>query len=270
MMIGTKYKAHYWSQLANNMANGQEFEELLAEEYRRNHLKLLARWANITTNQIILKTDLFAEALCPSRAFLWDMLKTNSNVIGIDMSAEITSQANTRAAQYSLNLAEYINCDVRQLPFANDSFDLIVSDSTLDHFSRKTEIVTALSELRRVLKPGGTLIITMDNKGNVTEPLFRLWISFGLAPFFIGKTYSIGELKQALNTVGLCVTDVTAIVHYPRFLAKIVIRLLRKISPSRFDHGIRKGLALLGSLENKRVKYITALFIAAKSVKPTD
>ena len=219
---------------------------------------------------MVLKTDLFAEALCPSRAFLWDILKTKCNLIGIDISGEITSQAKTRTAQYATNWAEYMNCDIRHLPFINNSFDLVISDSTLDHFRYENEIVTALSELSRVLKPGGTLVITMDNKGNVTEPLFRLWISLGLAPFFIGKTYSIRELKQALTTVGLCVTDVTAIVHYPRFLAKMVIRLLRKISPSKFDHCIRRGLSLLDSLENKRIKYLTALFIAAKAVKPTD
>jgi ubiquinone/menaquinone biosynthesis C-methylase UbiE len=264
------HKANYWGQVANKMANGQKFDEFLAEEYRRNHLKLLTRWTDVTTSQRILKTDLFAEALCPSRAFLCDILKINRNLIGIDISAEITSQAKARRAQCTTNSAEYINCDVRHLPFVSNSFDLIISDSTLDHFRHENEIVTALSELSRILKPGGTLVITMDNKGNITEPLFRLWISFGLAPFFIGKTYSIRELKHALTAVGLFITDTTAIIHYPRFLTKMGIRLFRKISPSRFDQLIRRGLDLFDSLENNKTKYLTALFIAAKAVKPTD
>ena len=86
MMTGKNYEAEYWGQVAKKLANGQDFDELLAEQYRRIHLNLLARLADVTASQIILKTDLFAEALCPSRAFLWDMLKTNSNVIGIDVS----------------------------------------------------------------------------------------------------------------------------------------------------------------------------------------
>ncbi|MEE9399120.1 MAG: class I SAM-dependent methyltransferase, partial [Dehalococcoidales bacterium] len=242
-MTGKNYEAKYWDKVTKKAADGRDFDELLAEQYRRVHLNLLARWADVTTSQIILKTDLFAEALSPSRAFLWDMLKTHSNVIGIDVSGEITSWARTRAAQYAPNSsAKYINCDVRQLPFASNSFALIVSDSTLDHFRHKNEIITALSELSRVLKPGGTLIITMDNKDNLTEPLFRLWIYVGLSPIFRGKTYSIKELKQALAGVGLCVMDSTAIIHNPRFFARRTITFLRKVEPTRFNHWIRRGL----------------------------
>ncbi len=271
VMTGRNYNPKYWGQVALKMANEQGFDEARAEQYRQVHLNLLAKWADATTSQTVLKTDLFAEALCPSRAFLWDILKRNSNVIGIDISAEISSKAKKEAAHYAPNsLAEYITCDVRQLPFAGDSFELIVSDSTLDHFRHKSEIVTALSELARVLKPGGTLIITMDNKDNLTEPLFRLWIRFQLAPFFIGKTYSIRELKQALTKSGLCVLDSTAIIHNPRLVTKVIITLLRKIKPDRSRQYIRKGLAFLDSLENKRIKYLTAQFIAAKAVKPAN
>ena len=270
-MNSRNYKPEYWGQVTGKMAKGQDFDEALAEQYRQGHLNLLAKWADVTSSQTVLKTDLFAEALCPSRAFLWEMLKRNSNVIGIDISAEIASKAKARATHYAPNsLAEYKNCDVRQLPFASNSFDLIVSDSTLDHFRHKSEIVTALSELARVLKPGGTLIITMDNKGNLTEPLFRLWIRFGLAPFFIGNTYSIRELKQALAKAGLCVKDSTAIIHNPRFFTKLIVTLLRRIEPTRSNQWIKRLLKLLDSLEDRKTKYLTAQFIAAKAVKPPD
>lgn len=270
-MTSRNYEPKYWGHVARNMANGQYFDEALAEQYQRVHLNLVARWADTTNSQMVLKTDLFAEALCPSRVFLWDILKRNSNITGIDISAKITSQAKTNAAQYAAgSSAEYITCDIRQLPFADTSFELIISDSTLDHFGNKREIVTALSELKRILKPGGTLIITMDNKGNLTEPLFRLWILLGLAPFFIGETYSIRELKQALAKAGLCVKDSTAIIHNPRLVTKVIIALLRKVKPTRFNHLISRGLVFLDSLENRKAKYLTAQFIAVKAVKPSD
>ena len=261
----------YWGHLAEKMANGQQFDEALAEQYQRIHLDLITKWTDTTNSQTILKTDLFAEALCPSRAFLWDLLKRKSNITGIDISANIPSRARTNAAHYAAgSSAEYMICDVRQLPFADTSFDLIVSDSTLDHFGNKADIATALSELSRTLKPGGTLIITMDNKGNLTEPLFWLWIHLGLAPFFIGKTYSIRELKQALAKTGLCVKDNTAIIHNPRLVTKIIIALLRRIAPTRSTLWIRRLLNLLDSLENRKIKYLTAQFIAAKAVKHPD
>lgn len=261
----------YWDMTYKKEAKEEYPDELVEERYRLNHLNLLLKWADVKSSQKILKTDLFAEALCPSRVFLSDILEINSSVIGIDISAEITSRARMNTAQYAAGSpSEYITCDARQLPFASNSFDLIVSDSSLDHFKHEVEILTALFELTRVLKRGGTLIITMDNKGNLTEPLFRLWIYFGLAPFFIGKTYSIKELIQALTRVKLCVMDVTAIVHYPRFFTKMKIRLLRKIMPSRLDRNIRRVLAFFDRLESTQTKYLTGLFIAAKAVKPCD
>jgi SAM-dependent methyltransferase len=269
IMAGKNYGTEYWDQVAKKMAKGQDFDLLLAEQYRRVHLDLLDKWVNVSASQKILKTDLFAEALCPSRAFLWDILKTESNLVGIDISAEIVCQARARATQYAPNSsAEYVRCDVRQLPFISNSFDLIISDSSLDHFRRKDSIITALFELSRVLKLGGTLIITMDNKNNPTESLFRLWISLGLAPFFSGETYSVRELEQVLARVGLHVVDDTAIIHNPRFFTRSLIGCLRKVAPTRFDHWIRRSLVFLDSLENRKTKHLTAQFIAVKAMKP--
>ncbi|MFC2067870.1 class I SAM-dependent methyltransferase [Chloroflexota bacterium] len=269
MMNDNNRKPSYWDHVAKKIAGEQYFDELLAEQYRRVHLDLLAKWAVVTASNSVLKTDLFAEAMCPSRSFMWGMLGNMGNVIGIDISAEICFKAKINTAHYAPDsLVKYITCDVRQLPFASNSFDLIISDSTLDHFGHKSEIFTALSELTRVLKPGGTLIITMDNRGNLTEPLFRLWIRLGLAPFYIGETYSIGKLKQALTQAGLRIMDTTAIIHNPRFFTKLIVTILRRIEPTRFNGLINKLLYLLDSLENRKTRYLTAQFIAAKAVKP--
>ncbi|MBM3155804.1 MAG: class I SAM-dependent methyltransferase [Chloroflexi bacterium] len=267
-MMQTKQKAKYWDNLAKNSASATRFDDLMAEQYRRVHLNLLSGWTDVRESRRILKTDLFAEAMHPNRAFLCEIMKINKNVVGIDISPEIASMARKRAARHCEDFSDaYLGCDVKNLPFANNSFDLIISDSTLDHFHREDEIVTALLELSRVIKPGGTLILTMDNKSNVTEPLFRLWILLGLSPFFIGKTYSVKELKQALESVGLHVVDTTAIMHNPRFFTKAVIALIRKIAPRRFDGLIRKTLVFFDSLERRRTRYLTAQFIAAKAVK---
>ena len=257
----------YWDMIYKKEAKEEYPDELVEERYRLNHLNLLLKWANVKGSQLVLKTDLFGEATGSQRAFLWDMLQSNNNVVSTDISFAVVSGARERALQHAPGLGHYVNCDLRELPFASNSFDLIVSDSSLDHFKHEVEILTALFELTRVLKRGGTLIITMDNKGNLTEPLFRLWIYFGLAPFFSGKTYSIKELIQALTRVKLCVMDVTAIVHYPRFFTKMTIRLLRKIMPSRLDRNIRRVLAFFDRLESTQTKYLTGLFIAAKAVK---
>ncbi len=237
--------ADYWDETAKDSGDKYHFDELIADQFRRVHLNLFARWVNFNSNQRILKTDLFAEALCPSRSFLWDILKINGNVVGIDISMNIIARARNTAAQYAPARLECVNCDIRQLPFAPSSFDLVISDSTLDHFHHEGDILRALSELSRVLKSGGTLVITMDNRTNLADPLLRFWANIGLSPIFLGKTYSMKELREALTTVGLCVMNSTAIIHNPRFVTWTVINLIRKIEPYRFNRLIRRGLELV-------------------------
>ena len=265
-MLDNLSEAEYWNQVARKMAGKFHLDELSGEHKRNTHLGLLARWAKLTSNLAILKTDLFEEAL-GSDHFLFHLAKISSNVVGIDISSEVVFKARERSRQYGSGLGQYICCDVRQLPFESNTFELVISNSTLDHFSHNGDIIAALRELRRVLRPNGILIITMDNKGNLSEPFFRLWNLIGPAPYFTGKTYSIGELKHTLESIGFGVEDATAIIHSPRFITVRIIRLLRKLNAERFDPMIRKGLALLDTLEKRRTRYLTGLYIAVKAVK---
>jgi ubiquinone/menaquinone biosynthesis C-methylase UbiE len=265
------HDSKYWDITAKNTPVGQDFDELMAKQYREVHFNLFSKWVNFDKGGKILKTDLFAEARCPGRAFFWEISKYNCELIGIDISYEICAGARqTSETRNSTQPPVFLACDIRSLPFSNNSFDIVVSDSTLDHYNNISDIEIALREIARVLKPGGTLLITMDNKCNFTEPLFRLWILLGLSPFFIGKTYSIKELKKALYMVGLKVEDNTAIIHNPRFFTKLIVKILRICFPQRSNQNIKNMLDYFDSLEKRRTKYLTAQFIAAKAIKPTE
>jgi SAM-dependent methyltransferase len=257
----------YWDHAAKQFPDGQYYDKLLAAQYRQTHLDLISRWVKLNSGMTILKTDLFAEALCPSRAFFWNLPESDYKLIGIDISFEITARARNNMPQFDTYSCGYTSCDIRELPFRDNSFDLIISDSTLDHFEQKEHILSSLSELKRVLKTGGTLIITMDNKQNITEPLFRLWLRLGLHPFFIGKTCSMKELTGSLTGLGYRVIDSTAIVHNPRYLTRVSIELLRRIPGISHDRWIDKCLTWFDGFEHKRIKLLTAQFIAVKAIK---
>jgi ubiquinone/menaquinone biosynthesis C-methylase UbiE len=76
---------------------------------------------------------------------------------GIDLSGDMVALAerNLRAAGHG-DRAEVRQADVADLPFPDASFDLVVSTFSMHHWAAITPAVT---ELARVLRPGGTLWI---------------------------------------------------------------------------------------------------------------
>lgn len=79
-------------------------------------------------------------------------------VTGVDISAEALRTAKGRYPQ--ANLA-FLLITPGRLPFDDESFDAIVSFETVEHTA---DPLFFLRELRRVLKPGGPLIISTPNK----------------------------------------------------------------------------------------------------------
>ena len=264
-------KAEHWDHVAREWTLKGYSNELLAEHKKKTYLGLIARWADVANARNILKTDLFQEA-SGSDQFLFDLGQVNSNVIGIDVSHEIVGRAKNRASDYGVDAGKYLCCDVRYLPFRDNSISLIISDSTLDHFPSEADIVIALKELWQALQPGGILILTLDNSGNPTYPpyiILRIWMALGLSPYFIGRTLSLKKLRRNLEEIGFEVVESTAIFHYPHpdGLVRGLEHSLRKLSRGKLDNVIRKGLDLLDKLEGKRTRYLTGRYIAVKAVK---
>ena len=245
--------------------------ELLGEHKRKTYLNLLARWADITAMHRILKTDLFAEAFDVEQ-FLFDLAQDNSNIIAFDVASNIVALAKSNAECHGVKGGEYLCCDVKHIPLQDNSVDLIISDSTLDHFPTETDIITALKELGRVLQPGGVLILSIDNDKNLTYPPYsfiRLWMWLKLSPYFIGRTLPLTRLRHVLEDIGLDVKESTAILHYPHpdGLVRWLEHNLRKLGRGKLDNAIRRTLTLLESMEKGRIKYLTGRYLAVKAVK---
>jgi ubiquinone/menaquinone biosynthesis C-methylase UbiE len=77
-----------------------------------------------------------------------------ARLVGVDISAEALSQA-------SADEAEFVEADLRELPFEADSFDVVVCFEVIEHVEGHDRV---LDELRRVLRPGGTLLISSPNR----------------------------------------------------------------------------------------------------------
>src|SRR5579872_2595885 len=69
----------------------------------------------------------------------------------------------------------YVAADAARMPFASSSFDLIVSNHSLEHFP---ELEPALAEVGRVLRPDGMLYVAVPNATTLTDSIYR-WMGRG-------------------------------------------------------------------------------------------
>ncbi|OFV86531.1 MAG: hypothetical protein A3J75_00795 [Acidobacteria bacterium RBG_16_68_9] len=77
-------------------------------------------------------------------------------VIGTDLTPEMLRQAARLRAERSLVSVSFAVADSHHLPFPGDAFALVTCRRPAHHFS---DIARALSEMRRVLRPHGRLVI---------------------------------------------------------------------------------------------------------------
>lgn len=255
--------ACYWDHVARQMDKQPHYlDPFLAEMKRQAHLTLIERWGGMPSQGKVLKTDLFEEATGPS-AFLTD-LTYNAKVIGIDISTEVASQAQRRDANRQ---AHYVVADVRHLPFTDNAFNLIVSPSTLDHFAQASDLDRSLCELARVMEPAGRLIVTLDNRENIFDPLLHLATRLRKTPYFIGRSYTIGELRAALQAAGLNVRETTAILHNPRLVATGMVAVANWLRWQPLIAWVRRLLLHAQRLEQTRWCFRTGSFIAALATR---
>ena len=226
---------------------------------------LFQQWAAPPPGSKVLKTDLFDEAVSPHNLFAL-FAGTCDAFIGMDVSFPVAQSAERRMSKGNGCGLTTVS-DVRRLSFRDESVDWVLSISTLDHFQRQEEVLTGLKELYRVLKPDGTLVITMDNPANPiialrnylpSKPLRAL----GLIPFPMGATLGEKALLPCIRQAGFIIHDHRFIVHTPRILGLWIGALLCRFNRSREWRGFFRALQLLESLEKLPTKSLTGHYVS--------
>jgi arsenite methyltransferase len=84
------------------------------------------------------------------------MVGEHGRVVGIDMTVEMLAKARTAAAEARLENVEFVEAEAEQLPFADASFDVVISNGVIDLIPDKDAV---FGEIYRVLTPGGRIQI---------------------------------------------------------------------------------------------------------------
>ncbi len=120
---------------------------------------------------------------------------------GIDPSLGAVMAAKRVAKGAGLPI-DYVVGDARYLPFKENSFDVVFSYSVLQHLSHE-HVEKVLSEIGRVLKPGGRCVIQMPNKWALRSLYHQIRRHFRQAEGFEVRYWSLADLRSAFeNAIG--------------------------------------------------------------------
>lgn len=92
-------------------------------------------------------------------------------VVGLDVSEAMLLEATRRAR--AVSSVAWVQADYRKLPFAGGSFDAALNVFTSFGFYGDEDDEAILAEFRRVLRPGGRLVLETTHRDRVVRSLER-------------------------------------------------------------------------------------------------
>ena len=140
-------------------------------------------------------------------------------ITGIDASLDMLSVARARALEEGLAI-EWQECRAESLPFPDERFNLVVSQFALMFFADRQ---TALDEMRRVLVPGGRMVLSVF--ASIDRHPFYVALDEAIARRLgtsaVGSIFALGDpdgLRDALVQADLrevVIEPFSITVHFP-------------------------------------------------------
>jgi SAM-dependent methyltransferase len=100
---------------------------------------------------------------CGTGVFLPALAPLCGRLLGLDVAPVSVEQSRRIIAEFRLSNTTALVSDSQRMPFPDDAFEVIVLVDVLHHLSRLEE---TLMEMKRVLNPGGRVILFEPNKLN--------------------------------------------------------------------------------------------------------
>lgn len=141
----------------------------------------------------------------------------------------------------------FLKVDGVKLPFADNSFDIVITNHVIEHVGEATEQLIHLQEIDRVLSTGGLCYLAVPNRWMLTEPHYNLkflsWLPrslrsrylhwAGKGDFYDCEPPSLKELERMLaetsfnfDNISVLATRITFELEKPYSLANKVLKKL--------------------------------------------
>lgn len=210
----------------------EDLEELHEQSSREHFLDVWTRRAMLGQLEGLPERPVLADVGCSSGYLLEDLRASypSATLIGIDLIASGLRKAHALVPQ-----ARLLQADACALPLRDASIDAALSANLLEHVA---DDVRALSELRRVLRPGSRAVVVVPSGPRL----------YDYYDHFLGheRRYGRGELAGKARSVGLEVlldTHLGALLYPPFWLVKKRNRRLAPLAGEQLQRRVMRDIA---------------------------
>jgi malonyl-CoA O-methyltransferase len=137
------------------------------------------------------------DAGCGSGRYLRELADRGARTIGMDLSPAMLERARQTTTRIT-------RADLRALPFDAMSIDLVVCGLALGDFA---EIELALTEIARVLRPGGCVIYSVVHPAGEAAGWSRTFESDGRTWAIDGFWHSLARHREACAAAGFAIEE---------------------------------------------------------------
>jgi SAM-dependent methyltransferase len=134
-------------------------------------------------------------------------------VTGVDADPRMLAAGRARALARGVAV-ELLQGDIRALPFADRSFDIVLAVTVL---CLVDDAPRAVEEMARVLRPGGRLVIGELGRWSLWAAKRRVSGWLGSRVWRSARFQTARGLKRIVTNAGLDVTGVRGAIYYPPF-----------------------------------------------------
>lgn len=140
---------------------------------------------------------------CGMGGLLIAFKKEGFDAVGLDLNLDYCEITRLRGKRYDLDI-EVTNSKAENMPFQNDSFDLIVCKDVIEHVQNPEQV---LNECKRILKKNGQIFTSVINRFSYIDPHYHLrflnWLP-KIMGSFIAEKISKKDVKNFKDNQKLC------------------------------------------------------------------
>lgn len=223
----------YFHKSFSNWTNVDYWESVYGQQDFMGSLLRRRMWQALSwlDNSNLSKNSKILDVGCGAGVMAKEVANRGYEVFGMDYSYNMIKKANALCGVNMKFDMKFLQGDIESLPFKDSVFDMVLCLGVITYLKSEKK---ALREMSRVLKPDGTLILSILNKVSLAKcfdipvlvkrrlqkTVSNIIVSLKKRTeikknYFAQKSYFIPSLRNSLKNAGFAESDCVAVQYGP-------------------------------------------------------